>query len=164
MDSKVSGFLSYHRFPNFREKLKNDLTTKIVRGVFDKDHKNDDCNCTAPSLQEGTCIYGGKCRQSTIIYSLKCKICDMIYVGKSQQHFKQRTQQHMGEAWKHARAMKGSTDMRIGKMLEVRVAPMHLQNTSEATYAMLATLTKRELSSRAFLIQQFYGKETESNA
>jgi hypothetical protein len=30
----------------------------------------------------------------------------MIYVGKSQQHFKQRTQQHMGEAWKHATAMK----------------------------------------------------------
>jgi hypothetical protein len=98
--------MSYHRFPNFREKLKNDLTTKIMRGVFDKDHKNDNCNCTAPSLLEGACIYGGKCRQSTIIYSLKCKICDMIYVGKSQQHFKQRTQQHMGEAWKHARAMK----------------------------------------------------------
>jgi hypothetical protein len=30
----------------------------------------------------------------------------MIYVGKSQQHVKQRTQKHMGEAWKHARAMK----------------------------------------------------------
>ena len=30
----------------------------------------------------------------------------MHYVGKSQQHFKKRTQQHMGEAWKHARAMK----------------------------------------------------------
>ena len=96
----------YHRFQNLREKLKNDLTTKVMKGVFDKDHKNDNCNCTAPSLYEGACIYGGKCRQSTIIYSLKCKICGMIYVGKSQQRFKQRTQQHMGEAWKHARAMK----------------------------------------------------------
>ena len=93
-------------FRNFKEKLKNDLTTKVMKGVFDKDHKNDDCNCTAPSLHEGACVYGGKYRQSTIIYSLKCKICDMIYVGKSQQHFKQRTQQHMGEAWKHATAMK----------------------------------------------------------
>ena len=63
--------MSYHRFPNFREKLKNNLATKIMRGVFDKDHANDDCNCTAPSLHEGTCIYEGKCRQSTIIYSLK---------------------------------------------------------------------------------------------
>ena len=98
--------MSYHRFPNFREKLRNDLTTKIMEGVFDKDHGNANCNCTAPSLLEGACIFGEKCRQSTIIYDLKCKLCDMHYVGKSQQHFKKRTQQHMGEAWKHARAMK----------------------------------------------------------
>jgi hypothetical protein len=43
--------VSYHRFPNFREKLKNDLTTNIMIGVFNTDHVNGNCiDCTAPSL------------------------------------------------------------------------------------------------------------------
>jgi hypothetical protein len=51
-------------------------------------------------------------------------------------------------------------DMRIERMLEAHVAPMLSLKTSEATYVTLKTQTRREPLSKAFLTQQFYGKET----
>eukprot|EP00956_Cyclotella_meneghiniana_P001985 scaffold2238_cov76-Cyclotella_meneghiniana.AAC.4 len=35
-----------------------------------------------------------------VVYELECKLCNQCYIGKTQNHFKKRTAQHIYDAWK----------------------------------------------------------------
>ena len=80
--------MSYHRFNNLAELLNGDLATKIGRGIFSKDLMDRECNCSLPSKVKGKCVYKGKCRSKCIIYQVECSMCDAIYIGNTQQTFK----------------------------------------------------------------------------
>lgn len=34
------------------------------------------------------------------MYDLECKLCESHYIGKTQQYFKERTQEHFEDVWK----------------------------------------------------------------
>ena len=58
--------MSYHRFPNVRELFSRDLTTKMMKGIINRDVKDEDCNCKKVSkTKDGKCIYDGQCRKQT---------------------------------------------------------------------------------------------------
>ena len=35
-----------------------------------------------------------------VVYELECKLCNHSYIGKTQNHFKKRTMQHIYDSWK----------------------------------------------------------------
>ena len=53
-----------------------------------------ECNCSLPSKVNGKCVYEGKCGSKCIIYQVECSMCDAIYIGSTQQTFKQRLDGH----------------------------------------------------------------------
>ena len=90
--------ISYHRFPNLRENLASDLTTKLMRGIIDLDRTDQPCNCDVRSKRtDGTCMYDGACRNVNVVCELKDKITGMSYVGKTQNDLKKRTSSHIGD-------------------------------------------------------------------
>jgi len=92
--------ISYHRFPNLREKFASDLTTKLMRGIYDNDRKDQSCNCNVVSKRtDGTCMYNGNCRNVNVVYELKDKVTGKAYVGKTQNALKTRTSTHIGDVW-----------------------------------------------------------------
>ena len=50
------------------------------------------CNCNS-----ATCNYGNHCRKKIVIYEAKCEITKKVYVGNTQQNFKDRMGQHFGD-------------------------------------------------------------------
>ena len=59
------------------------------------------CNCyTTNKLADGRCFCDNNCRKSMVVYNLQCNLCDQSYVGKTQNHFKKRTGQHIRDVWK----------------------------------------------------------------
>ena len=89
--------LSYHKFPNLRELLQGDLTTKLMEHIGSKDFERRECNCTTASKVDGVCIYGGNCRESMVIYKATCKETGKFYVGCTQQKVKKRFDGHFTE-------------------------------------------------------------------
>ena len=83
-------WMSYHRFNHLAELLNEDLAAKIGRGIFSKDLKDRECNCSLPSKVNLKCVYEGKCRYKFIIYEVKYSMCDAIYIGNTQHNFKKR--------------------------------------------------------------------------
>ena len=92
--------MSYHKFPNLREIFQSDLTKKIMDGVESLDFKDRECNCSTLSKVNGECAYNGNCRKSIIVYKATCKLCDMAYIGNTQQTYKKRMQGHFQDVKK----------------------------------------------------------------
>ena len=69
--------MSYHRFPNMREMLAGDLSSKLLEGVESFDFKVRDCNCRG-GRGPGKCQYGNYCRMPIIIYRITCKMTNKI--------------------------------------------------------------------------------------
>ena len=68
----------------------------IMKGFVSRDMKDRDCNCSKPNiLDDGKCLYKGRCRQSCVIYQVKCKCCKKVYIGNTQKFLKTRIQQHI---------------------------------------------------------------------
>ena len=87
--------MSYHKFSNLGEKLHNDLSSKVMKDIIDKEQ---DLSCNCPKKREkanGTCLHNDQCQQSMVVYKLKCKLCKHSYVGKAQNGFKKITAQHI---------------------------------------------------------------------
>ena len=84
--------MSYHRFPNLREMLQGDLSKKLIEGVESMDFKVRDCNCRGGKT--GKCQYGDVCRIPIVIYKVTCKTTNKIYIGNTQQYFKNRMRGH----------------------------------------------------------------------
>ena len=82
--------MSYHRFNNLAELLNGDIGAKIGQGIFFKYLMDIAFNCSLPSKVNRKCVYKGKCRSEYIIYKIKCSICDAIYMGNTQQTFKNK--------------------------------------------------------------------------
>ena len=82
--------MSYHRFNNLAELINRDLAEKIRLGKVSKYLMDRECNCYFPSKVNGQCVYEGKCWSEYIIYEVKFFICDAIYIGNTQQTFKNK--------------------------------------------------------------------------
>jgi hypothetical protein len=91
--------MSYHRFPNMREMLAGDLSSKLSEGVESVEFKVRDCNCRG-GRGPGKCQYGGYCRMPIVIYRITCKMTNKIYIGNTQQHFKMRMRGHFQDVKK----------------------------------------------------------------
>ena len=89
--------MSYHCFMNLRELLHGDLSKKINTGIKSKDFENKPCNCSTNSTSEGTCMYNGMCRQYCIMYKVTCKLCNAVYIGNTQQSFKEQINGHFSD-------------------------------------------------------------------
>ena len=89
--------MSYHRFNNLAELLNGYLAAKIGQGIFFEDLMDRECNCSLPSKVNGKFVYEGKCRSKCIIYEVKCSTCDAIYIGNTQQTFKERMDGHFSD-------------------------------------------------------------------
>jgi hypothetical protein len=77
----------YHRFPNMRDVFQSQLSAKMIENVESLDFNTRACNCRSPS---GTCLYGNVCRVPIVVYKVKCKTTGKIYIGNTQQYFKNR--------------------------------------------------------------------------
>ena len=84
--------MSYHRFPNMRERIQGVLSKKLTKGINSLDFMTRDCNCNTKE-----CNYGNHCRKKIVIYEAKCKVTNKVYVGNTQQNFKDRMGQHFGD-------------------------------------------------------------------
>ena len=81
-----------------REKFQGDLTLKIQKGLTSEDFGNTICNCQKTVKDEnGVCAYKGMCNQSVIIYQVTCRNSGKIYIGSTQQKFKERMEQHFDD-------------------------------------------------------------------
>eukprot|EP00956_Cyclotella_meneghiniana_P019391 scaffold33193_cov70-Cyclotella_meneghiniana.AAC.8 len=81
--------MSYHKISNPGKKLHNDLSSKVMKGIIDKEEQDLPCNCpTKCKKADGTCLHNDQCRQSMVVYELECKLCNQCYIGKTQNHFK----------------------------------------------------------------------------
>ena len=90
--------MSYHRFSNLREIVQGDLVSKLKKGVVSMDFVDRPCNCYKSTKDSnGMCVYGGKCRRSTVVYKATCKVCNMCYIGNTQQYIKNRMDQHFSD-------------------------------------------------------------------
>ena len=92
--------MSYHRFTNLREIFQGDLTHKLNMDVESKDFEQLDCNCRLG--REKKCGYNNLCRSSVVlvVYKIECKITNKVYIGNTQQHLKNRMQQHFADVRK----------------------------------------------------------------
>ena len=103
--------MSYHRYTNLREIFQGDLVNKLMDGIQSLDFIERDCNCRTDTKVNGKCLYGGNCRVSCIVYSIKCKICKKEYIGQTQQHKKERVQQHLNDIRLKVKVNKESTSL-----------------------------------------------------
>ena len=87
--------MSYHKFSNFREILNGDVTAKINANVISKDFQSRECNCQQHKSQG--CNYNNHCRDTILVYRVQCKTTGKSYIGCTQQHFKKRMQDHIGD-------------------------------------------------------------------
>ena len=83
--------ISYHKFPNVREHLQGDLTTKLMEGIDSKEFRTLECNCRDPKK----CSYFGQCRTPVVVYQATCLKTGMKYIGNTQQLVKKKIQQHV---------------------------------------------------------------------
>ena len=68
-----------------------------MAGVKSLDFEDRPCNCNRDTKIQGECIFNGECRKSIIIYEAKCNQCGMVYIGNTQQTFKDRMNQHFAD-------------------------------------------------------------------
>ena len=93
--------MSYRRFTNLRELFQADLSAKLTTNVKSLDFMSLDCNCRPD--RGGTskgCNYNNVCRKSIVVYQVTCKFTGMIYIGNTQQFFKERMCQHFNQVQK----------------------------------------------------------------
>ena len=115
--------MSYHRFNNLAELLNGDLAAKIRRGIFSRDLMDRECTCSLPSKVNRKCAYKGKCRSRCIIYEVTYSMCDAIYIGTTQQTYKNRMDGHFSD---------------IKHLLKNRKKNTHLPPTSYSTLTLLS--------------------------
>jgi hypothetical protein len=84
--------MSYHRFTNLRETLQGDLSGKLTHGIESKDFMKEECNCNGKN--KNGCKYDGICRDKIVVYEITCKDTGKIYIGQTQQNFKNRMEGH----------------------------------------------------------------------
>ena len=72
-------------------------------GVGSMDFADGPCNCNKKSLVNGSCSFEGKCRAHMVVYEAKCTICDMVYIGNTQNSLKTRMSQHFQDVRKLVR-------------------------------------------------------------
>ena len=89
--------MSYHKFPNLGQLFQSDLTTKLTKGLESLDFMDLPCNCNVRTKVNGKCWFNGECRKSIVVYKAKCKLCEMSYIGNTQQKLKTRVNQHLTE-------------------------------------------------------------------
>ena len=54
--------MSYHKFSNLGEKLHNDLSSKVMKGIIDREEQDLPCNCPKKCRKEdGTCLHNDQC-------------------------------------------------------------------------------------------------------
>lgn len=94
--------MAYKKFTNLGEKLNGDLNKKLMKGIVDLNKIDRPCNCNVKTLlADGRCMYDGDCRKSIVVYEHQCLITGKSYIGKTQQHHKQRVSiEHFADVWK----------------------------------------------------------------
>mgnify|MGYP001787478984 FL=1 len=85
--------MSYHRFNNLREIFQGDLSRKLTEGIGSIDFEILPCNCRTGE-RNGACNYNNICRKSIVVYKVECNNTGKIYIGNTQQHFKNRMKAH----------------------------------------------------------------------
>eukprot|EP00980_Cylindrotheca_fusiformis_P031733 scaffold26881_cov279-Cylindrotheca_fusiformis.AAC.1 len=84
--------MSYHRFANFGECLRSDLSKKINANLeSSREPSESPCNCPTGCQYQGL---DGHCRKRNVIYQIDCKFCGSSYIGNTSQVAKTRFQQH----------------------------------------------------------------------
>ena len=79
--------------------IQGDLSNKLMRGIKLEKYLPRNCNCVSTSKVNCKCIYNNDCRKCFLIYEAKCKICNQVYIGNTQQHFKMQMSQHFTKTW-----------------------------------------------------------------
>lgn len=90
--------MSYHRFPNFTDRMKADLTAKLNENIASSDVRdNDPCNCGPTCVFDGL---DGQCRRRNVVYRITCKTTGRSYIGNTSDHLKTRLNTHIRNARK----------------------------------------------------------------
>ena len=89
--------MPYHIFNNLAELINRDLAAKIGRVIFSEYFMDRECNCSLRSKVNDKFFYEGKCRSKCIIYQVQLSMYDAIYIGNSQQTFKERMDGHFSD-------------------------------------------------------------------
>ena len=114
--------MAYHKFSNLREMFQGDLNTKVMRGIKSLDYEDLDCSCK--ELLDEACDKQSEisdCRTGCIVYEAECKICNMVYIGNSQNKNKKRQNQHFGDVKRPvARKVKNQTHLQNILLITLR--------------------------------------------
>ena len=89
--------MSYHKFPNLRERLQADLGGKLNKNVGSLDFDTLPCNCNIRTKINDECPYNNLCRHSIVVYKATCRTTQKFYIGCTQQKLKARFNQHFNE-------------------------------------------------------------------
>ena len=76
---------------------KSNLNNKLLKGIRYKDFEDLAYDYNTASKIDNKCIYNSKYRSSILIYKATCKHCGCYYIGNTQQHLKNRMNQHFSE-------------------------------------------------------------------
>ena len=89
--------MSYHKFPNLREKFQGDLSSKLIENIGLLDFDTLSCNCNIRSKVEGKSPYSSNFRLSIVVYKNTCKLSRKTYIGNTKQKLKARLMQNYNE-------------------------------------------------------------------
>ena len=91
--------MAIHRFKNITDIFNGDLSFKINTNLGSRYFEEKLCNCNANARdRSGQCVYDSQCRQTMVVYKATCRVCQMFYIGCTQQQIKKRMQQHFNSA------------------------------------------------------------------
>ena len=89
--------ISNHKFSNLHYLFQCDLNKKLTSSLVCKDFESLPCNCINKCKIDGKCIFNKQCRKRVIIYEATCNVCNMNYVGNTQQFMKKRMYGHLND-------------------------------------------------------------------
>ena len=91
--------MSYHTFSNLREILQEHLNWELMEGIISHDFMDWPCNCNNVAKIDGKGIFNGNCRKMCVVYKVTCQVCDMFYIGNTQQKINKASIWTMCKNW-----------------------------------------------------------------
>ena len=86
--------MAYSRYTNLREGFQGIISTKLNENLVSLDFLKKPCDCRPCTKRHGFCAYNNQCKVPCVVYKATCLKTGAVYIGNTQQFFKERMNGH----------------------------------------------------------------------
>ena len=86
--------MAYSRYTNLREGFQGIISSKLNEDLLSLDFLKKPCDCQQSTKRHGFCVYNNQCKVPCVVYKATCIKTGAIYIGNTQQYFKDRMKGH----------------------------------------------------------------------